>query len=74
MDPCTKELAAIATPMAGHRQLCFKRHLAKALELGVTEDGIRGNHHVNGAVGEVGGQLLSDFVQITALETKEIEK
>jgi hypothetical protein len=74
MDPCTKELAAIAALMAGHRQLCFNRHLAKALELGVAEDEIRGNNHVSGAVGEVGGQRLSDFVQITTKETKEVGK
>jgi AhpD family alkylhydroperoxidase len=75
MDPHTKELAAIAASVAGRCQPCFKHHLAKALELGITEDEIEGIITLAGRVGEAGGQRMSDFVRIAMKEAKkEVEK
>lgn len=73
MDPRTKELAAIAASVAGRCQPCFKHHLGKALELGITEDEIKVIIDLAERVGNAGGQRMSDFVQFTMKETKKEE-
>ena len=75
MDPRTKELAAIAASVAGRCQPCFEHHLAKALELGIAADEIKEIITLAERIGSIGGQRMSDFVEITMNETeREVKK
>jgi AhpD family alkylhydroperoxidase len=74
MDAKTKELAAISASVAGRCQPCFKHHLTKAMELGITEDEIREIITLAERVGGAGGQRMSDFVELAMKETRKEEE
>jgi AhpD family alkylhydroperoxidase len=71
MDPRTKELAAISASVAARCQPCFRHHLAKARELGITEDEVQEAIRLAVKISEVGGQRMVEFVDVTMNEKEE---
>lgn len=65
MNPETLELVAIAASVAGHCQPCFRHHLAKARELGVTEEDISKAVSLANRISGVGDQRMAEFVDET---------
>ncbi len=74
MDPKTKELVAIAASVAGRCQPCFRHHLMKARELGISEDDIREAVDLAERNGNAGGQRMDEFVKDLLKAEKEGKK
>lgn len=74
MDPKTKELVAIGASVAGRCQPCFRHHLTKAKELGISEADIREAVDFAERIGNAGGQRMDEFVENLLKEVKKEEK
>lgn len=74
MDSRTTELVAIAASVAGRCQPCFRHHLTKARELGISEEDIREAVDFAERIGNAGGQRMDEFVKDLLEEDKEAEK
>lgn len=74
MNPKTKELVAIAASVAGRCQPCFRHHLTKARELGISEDDIREAVDLAERIGNAGGQRMDEFVKSLLEAEKEGDK
>jgi AhpD family alkylhydroperoxidase len=68
MDPKTNELVAIAASVAGQCQPCFRHHLTKAKELGISEEDIREAVALSERIGNAGNERMAEFVE------KELKK
>jgi AhpD family alkylhydroperoxidase len=71
MDPKAKELVAIAASVAGRCQPCFRHHLNKAKELGISEVDIREAADLAERIGNAGGQRMGEFVESLLNEGKK---
>ncbi len=71
MDQRTKELVAIGASIAGHCQPCFRHHLAKAKELGISKEEIRDAVSLAERISGVGDQRMAEFVEEVFKEEKE---
>ncbi|QLH74598.1 MAG: carboxymuconolactone decarboxylase family protein [Methanomassiliicoccales archaeon] len=63
MDERTRELVAIAASVAGRCQPCFRHHLERSRELGVSDEDIRSTIALASRISEVGDQRMVEFVE-----------
>ena len=62
MDLKTKELVAIGASIVGHCQPCFRHHLAKAKELGISKEDIQELVALAERISGVGDQRMAEFI------------
>lgn len=74
LDARTKELVAIAASVAGHCQPCFRHHMVKAVELGVTDTDIKNTIELAKRISGVGDQRMAEFVENVLKEGRQEEK
>ncbi|OPY31881.1 MAG: Carboxymuconolactone decarboxylase family protein [Methanomassiliicoccales archaeon PtaU1.Bin124] len=62
MDPKTKEMVALSASVAGRCHPCFKHHLGKARELGISDEEIKAVVDLAKRISEVGNDRMFEFV------------
>ncbi|MDD1772581.1 MAG: carboxymuconolactone decarboxylase family protein [Methanomassiliicoccales archaeon] len=63
MDERTKELVAIGASVAGHCQPCLRHHMAKAKELGISEDDVNAAIRLAKVISENGDKRMMEFTE-----------